>query len=308
MPFIATPADPVPAGAEARWLVAPDGTRFRVARFAGADTSRGSVVILNGRTEFIEKYFETIQDLLCRGFAVASLDWRGQGRSDRALDNPHKGHVDHFDSYVADFRQAFVDFIEPNCPAPYRAVCHSMGGNIGLRYLHAYPDTFEAAVFSAPMWGVGKPARPPIWMRAISGLAHGLRLHARYLPGGGDYDADDREFEGNVLTQDPERFARFVAQIDADPRLALGGATLGWGREAIRSMDTIHAPGFAEAIRIPIRVYSAGRDTLVSGEAHRSVVARLPQGELFSVPKAKHEILMELDEHRGRFFDAFDEF
>ena len=307
MSFVTTPRDPAPAGAHAEWLSTPDGTRIRVARFATADPNRGTVVILNGRTEFIEKYFETIDDLMTRGFAVATLDWRGQGRSDRPLANPHKAHVEHFDLYVSDLRQAWVEFITPHCPAPYHALCHSMGGNIGLRYLHAYPDTFESAIFSAPMWGIGRPARVPAWMRAIAAVSRWLPLDTHYLPGSGDCKEADRIFEGNVLTQDPDRFARFIAQIDNDPRLALGGPTFGWARQAIRSMDEIHAPGFAEAISTPIVLYSTGLDTLVSGEAHRRIAARLPACKLINVPAAKHELLMELDPLRGQFFAAFDE-
>ncbi|MCP4038974.1 MAG: alpha/beta hydrolase [bacterium] len=306
MPFVATPQDPIPADARAVWLEATDGTRFRVARFGPQDAPRGTVVIMNGRTEFVEKYFETIGDLLRRGYAVATLDWRGQGRSDRALQNPHKGHVEDFEHYVSDLRQAVVEFVEPHCPAPYRALCHSMGGAIGLHYLHTHPDTFESAIFSAPMWGIGSRARAAGWMRAVGALTHWLQLHARYLPGGGDYGQDDRTFEDNTLTQDADRFARFIAQIDADPRLALGGPTLGWARQAIHAIDTIHAPGFAEAIRIPIRICSAGRDTLVSGEAHRLVAERLPEGTLIPIQEARHEVLMELDPFRRQFFAAFD--
>ncbi len=304
--LVATEHDPAPPGAHAEWLRARDGTSFRVARFSGSDTSRGTAVILNGRTEFIEKYFETIGDLLERGYAVATLDWRGQGQSDRALENPHKGHVADFDLYVGDLQQAFVSFIEPNCPAPYRAVCHSMGGNIGLRYVAEYPGTFESVVFSAPMWGIGKRARPAAWMRGVIAATGWFGLHERYPPGGRNYHEDDRNFEKNVLTQDQGRFARFVAQTDAEPALRLGSPTLGWALEAFRSMDAIHAPGFAEAIETPICVCSAGRDSLVSGEAHQRVAERLPQGRLVEVPDARHELLMELDRHRDRFWAAFD--
>ena len=170
MTFVITDANPVPDGATADWLVASDRTRFRVARFHPSSPSKGTVVLLNGRTEFIEKYFEVVRDLLAKNYAVATLDWRGQGLSDRALDNPHKGHVEDFDHFVSDLRQAVVDVIEPNCPGPYRMLCHSMGGNIGMRYLGEHPDTFESAVFSAPMWGIGKHARTPLWMRAFSGV------------------------------------------------------------------------------------------------------------------------------------------
>ncbi len=306
MHFVATERDPVPEGARADFLVAPDGTRFRVARFGRADATRGTVVVLNGRTEFIEKYFEVIGDLMARGFAVATLDWRGQGRSDRALENPHKGHVDDFDDFVADLRQAWIEFTEPHGPAPFRALCHSMGGNIGLRYLREHPDTFESAVFCAPMWGIGKRAGVSGWMRIVGVLSDRLGLTTRYLPGGGDYAAKNRVFEGNVLTQDRDRFDRFTAQVEADPRLELGSPTFGWVKQAIRSLDAIHAEGFAESIETPIRVCSAARDTLVSAEAHRRVAERLPNGRLVVVPDAKHEILMELDAHRDRLFAVFD--
>ena len=102
MTLVATAADPIPEGASSESLSAKDGTRLRVARFTPASARRGTAVFLNGRKEFIEKYFEAIGDLLARGFAVATMDWRGQGLSDRALPNRHKGHVAHFDLYIDD--------------------------------------------------------------------------------------------------------------------------------------------------------------------------------------------------------------
>ncbi len=39
----------------------------------------------------IEKYFEVVSELRERGFAVAVLDWRGQGGSARALPIRAKG-------------------------------------------------------------------------------------------------------------------------------------------------------------------------------------------------------------------------
>ncbi len=308
MTFVTTEADPVPSGGISQWLTADDGTRFRVARFSRSDPDRGTVVILNGRTEFIEKYFEVIRNLLDRGYTVATLDWRGQGMSDRPLENRHKGHVEDFALYVSDLRQALTEFIQPSCPGPYRALCHSMGGNIGLRYLHQHGEPFEAAVFSAPMWGIGKHSRPPHWMRIVGGIAHVLRLGAAYIPGGQDYGENDRTFVDNELTHDPSRFERFVAQVDKDPRLELGAPTLGWVQQAIRSLDIIHAPGFAEAIEVPVCVCSAGADTLVSPTAQEPIASRLPHSSRIVIDDSKHELLMEIDAYRDQIFAAFDQF
>ena len=61
----------------------PDGVNLRFARWTPPPGRKGTVVVLQGRTESIEKYFETVRDLRARGFAVATFDWRGQGLSDR---------------------------------------------------------------------------------------------------------------------------------------------------------------------------------------------------------------------------------
>ena len=62
--------------------------------------------LFQGRAEFIEKYFETVRELRARGFAVATIDWRGQGGSERALADPRKGHVGDFSRIRARRRSA----------------------------------------------------------------------------------------------------------------------------------------------------------------------------------------------------------
>ena len=79
MGLISIPANPVPEGATVISLTTQDGVSLRAARWEGRLKQRGTVAILTGRAEFIERYFETIAELLARGFAVVALDWRGQG-------------------------------------------------------------------------------------------------------------------------------------------------------------------------------------------------------------------------------------
>lgn len=308
MTLVATPDSPIPDGAVCEWLRAEDGTRLRAASWSPDGTTRGTVVFLNGRTEFIEKYFELFRDLLARGFAVASLDWRGQGLSDRPLPNPHKGHVRDFSLFIDDLGRVMQDFVLRTCPAPYVALSHSMGGNIALRYLAKHPGVFRAACFSAPMFGIGKTERPGTGAKLIANGASLLGMSTSYLPfAGGDYGPENTRFEGNVLTSDRERYGRFTAQIEAEPRLALGAPTLGWAREAIASIDALHAAGFAEAIETPIRVCSAGEDVLVSTAAQAALSRRLPKAKQVVIEGARHELLVEVDAHRDRMLGVFDE-
>ena len=308
MSLVETDADPVPKGAVVDWLGASDGTRFRVARWCPPDATRGTVVVLPGRTEFIEKYFEVIDSLLRRGFCAAALDWRGQGLSDRLLSNPHKGHVADFDLYISDLGTFIGSFVEPGCPRPYHLLSHSMGGNIALRYLGGHRHDFSSAIFSAPMWGIGQTARPHPLVRAFAALTNAWGLGSLYVPGaGGDFGERSRRFEGNELTGDRERFERAIAQIDADPRLALGGPTLGWLRQAIESMDVVHAPGFPESVRTRIWVFSAGDDALVSLAAQAGIVERLQDARQIMIEGAQHELLMEKDSIRDRVLAVLEQ-
>ena len=105
--LVEIPENPAPLGGRVLALRARDGARLRAALWTPPG-ARGTVVVLGGRGEFIEKYFEVIEELLSRGFAVAAMDWRGQGGSERALRNPRKGHVDDFALYLRDV-QALVE-------------------------------------------------------------------------------------------------------------------------------------------------------------------------------------------------------
>ena len=72
--LIEIPSNPVPKGAVVDTLATDDGVELRYARFPpNRSPMRGTVVLLQGRTEFIEKYFEMVNDLRRRGFAVADI-------------------------------------------------------------------------------------------------------------------------------------------------------------------------------------------------------------------------------------------
>ena len=64
---------------------------------------KGTIILQSGRTEFIEKYYEVVSEFIERGYAVAMMDWRGQGLSSRIAKNTKIGHVDRFETYDNDF-------------------------------------------------------------------------------------------------------------------------------------------------------------------------------------------------------------
>src|SRR5436853_6092535 len=151
MQLISIPANPVPEGATVGTVKTPDGALLRFARFAPPAGRKGTLCVFPGRAEFIEKYFEVVRDARARGFAVAILDWRGQGLSERALPNARKGHVLDFSQFDLDLEAFVKEVVLPDCPPPLFALAHSMGGAVLIRSAYQGRRWFDRIVLSGPM-------------------------------------------------------------------------------------------------------------------------------------------------------------
>ncbi len=307
MTLISIPANPVPDNVVTGTIKTPDGVDLRYARWAPPPGRKGTVVVLQGRAEFIEKYFETVRDLRARGFAVASFDWRGQGLSDHALKDRHKGHVRHFQQYEIDLDAIMAQVVMPDCPPPYYCLAHSMGGAVCIRACHAGSRWFDRCVLSAPM--IALP--PGRFMRLAGPFAKLMRAFGRgsaYVPGGGPGVIGTEDFIGNVLTTDPVRFARNQAVLEEDPRLGLGSPTIAWADAALRQMKQFTEAGYAGHIRQPMLLVAAGRDDIVSTPAIEQFGSNLLAGRHLILAGARHELLQEQDHYRAQFWAAFDAF
>ncbi|MCB1527289.1 MAG: alpha/beta hydrolase [Hyphomicrobiaceae bacterium] len=301
--------NPVPSGAVVGACAGYDGAPLRYARWEPTRAPRrGTVCLFQGRAEFIEKYFETIADLRRRGFAVATFDWRGQGRSFRALPDRRKSHIEDFAEYDKDLVRFMRDVVLPDCPPPYIALAHSMGGNILLRAAAQRGSWFSHMVMSAPMVQIAdaKLGMPQGLALRLSEMASMSGMSRTFVPGGASQPAELGDFSGNQLTSDPERFARTKAVLEAAPDLALGAPTVGWLKSAMRSCARLTAPDFASTVEVPVLMLAAGEDTIVSTRAIEELGVKLKLGSHLLLPGSLHEILQETDAIRQRFWAAFD--
>jgi len=307
MKLFETPGNPVPPGARVGTLRTLDGARLRAAYWVPGTARRGTVAILPGRGEFIEKYFETVGELLKRGFAAAALDWRGQGGSARQLRNARKGHVDDFSFYERDLHAFVEDVLGPSCPQPWFAIGHSMGASVLLSASHAGRSPFERHVLTSPMIDI-RGVRHPKAARLLAATLDALGLGGAYAPGGGSKGVDSMPFEDNILTADRQRFARIVETARAAPELVLGWPTVAWVHSAFRLMRRLKDSNFPRRISTPTLVVAAGADRIADTRAIERFCARLRAGRLIVLEGAEHEILMERDIFRDQFWAAFDAF
>lgn len=295
-PFHAALADG-PPGAVCLWLQA-GATRVRVAWWRAGD--KGTVLLLPGRTECVEKYGRAARDLVARGFSVITIDWRGQGLTDRPLPDPMTGHVQDFAEYQQDMDALLAEAKRADLPQPYYMIAHSMGGCIGLRALMRGVPV-RAAVFSAPMWGIAMAA----WLRpvasVVSAMAKPLGFAHRYAPTtGGQAYLVSQPFEGNVLTTDREMWDYMRRQVVEVPALALGGPSIGWLQAALRECGALAR---MPAPNVPSICGLGTAEKVVDVPPIHLRMAGWANGQLDLYPGAEHEIMMEGPAARARFFD-----
>lgn len=300
--FIDIADNPLPDGASVETISAPDGADLRAAFFP-ARSSRGTVVLVTGWSEFIEKYFETVRDLQARGFNVAMLDWRGQGLSDRTSARESEWR-DYFNTLSSDLRAFTEKHVKPRFGGPYVLMTHSMGGLPALLLLAQEYGGFSRAILCAPMTRLfPEPQNKVLSFASTAACALGF---ARAETARSKDHAE--VFDGNIFTSDKTRHARFRDLKLAKPEAASTTPTYGWVRDAMKASASIHAEGALSKVRIPTMIVTAGNEQQIDGADHQNIADASPNISLTTIPGALHEIMMERDSIRDLYFKAFDDF
>ncbi|EEW25725.1 alpha/beta fold hydrolase [Rhodobacter ferrooxidans] len=279
------------------WLTTADEVRLRAGLWHG-NGPRGTVILLPGRTEYIEKYGRIARDLAASGYATLTFDCRGQGLADRLLADPMAGHVQDFAEYQRDLDALLTAADAQGLPEPRYLLSHSMGGCIALRGLMRGIKV-QAAAFSAPMWGISIAA----WMRPFASVFSTMSVWFnqahRYAPGtGGKTYLAEAEFAGNILTKDSETWDYMKRQALTHPELTLGGPSMGWLHAALmecHALSMMPSP--------PVAAYCAlgtSERVVDTGPVHLRMAA-WPRGRLDLIPGSEHEVMMEVPVTRSRF-------
>nr|WP_255720702.1 alpha/beta fold hydrolase [Acuticoccus kalidii] len=274
---------------------------MRVAHWPALSEGQGTIILAQGRGEFIELYGETIGDLRARGLAVIAFDFRGQGGSDKQA--RRGGHIGRF----ADYRDDLVAVVryagQIGLPRPFYVLGHSMGGLAALMAAPFLAEEVDRIVLTAPMLEViGLPASPGLLSAAsTAGSLVGLgRIPVQRETG-------NTPFANNRLTSDKARYDALIALADANPELMVGPPTLGWLRAALGAMRRVMATK-GRPLAVPTLFIASGHDRVVSTVAIDRFARGTAGGGLVIIPGARHQVHLERDELRKLFFAAFDAF
>jgi lysophospholipase len=214
------------------------------------------------------------------------------------LADPKVGHVGDFAEYQEDL-DALLEFAKAQgLPQPYFLLAHSMGGAIGLRALiRRLP--FQAAAFSAPMWGILLSAWTRPLANALSAASRYLSFDHVYAPGTGPMTyVLEVPFAGNSLTRDAAHWDYMRAQAQAHPDLSLGGPSFGWLRAALAEC---HALRQLPSPPLPCLCALGSLERIVDTAPIHTRMTAWKTGRLRLFSGAEHEILMERPIPRAAF-------
>ncbi|MFS4438552.1 alpha/beta fold hydrolase [Paracoccaceae bacterium GXU_MW_L88] len=283
-----------PEGGAAQFIHASDGVRLRIGIWTSDRPARGTVLLFPGRTEYLEKYGWLLGFLTGEGFAVAAIDWRGQGLSDRLLDNPRVGHVGDFDDYQKDVAALLAAPEVAALPGPRFLFSHSMGGAIALAALQkgtVPAATLKGTVFSAPMWNIHFVGPMAIIGAPMAVCMSRFGLAERYAPG---YDDQFLPFrwsdESNPLSSDPAAMELQRSQMTSHPELGISGPSIGWVATALAACAEMRR---AAMPTLPGLCLLGSDEAVVSPTRIRELTGKMPQMKLVEIDGARHEIWME---------------
>lgn len=302
-----TPGNPVPPNHFAGFFESFDGMKLRYAVFrSGSSVPRGTIVLLPGRNEPIEKYFETIRDLNAQGLWVAIFDWRGQGGSPRLIkSSPRRGHARRIHDFERDLDIFLEHVVLPDAKLPFFILAHSMGALVALKAAPRLANRIERMALVAPFVGAAGIGIPNGLLKFLANMATIFGF------GWIQFSRDtllDRPFEANPLTSDPARFARNQAIIKTHPHLGIGPPTARWIATMSDTIDEVATMEHLRKIEVPCLVIAPANDQIVPYESLEALSRKFRAGKLLTVQGAEHEVLQERDIFRGQALAAIQAF
>ena len=164
-------------------LSAADGTALQLQRWPRAD-ARGTVLIVHGLGEHIDRYAHVAAALNEAGWQVTGYDHRGHGRSAGP-----RGGLNASDDLLTDLA-GVIDAVRATEPGPLVLLGHSMGGLVAARFVAEglapapapWHRPVDALVLSSPALALGMNGIQKLLLAAMGSLAPNLAVNNGLKP------------------------------------------------------------------------------------------------------------------------------
>lgn len=264
--------------------------------------AKGTVLVVPGYTAPLELYSEAVRAFVDAGYAVAGLEYRGQGLSYRDLPNPEMGHVASWERLGADLA-AYVGKLRRTGGGRVFVYANSMGAHVALRAAgDAKPDVTAYALL-APMVRIETGGFPYAVARNITRFYAATGMDGEFAVGRGPFDPAAVHWDGETpCNTNPKTAWRRDALFLARPKLRVTGTTNGWVARTTASTDVLTAPGYAARIDKPVLMLTAGREAFVDTPAAAALCEAMGQCTRQHYPDASHCLVDESEAVRDDVF------
>ena len=304
-PYLELDKYKAPKGINAYYVPMDDGIKLRVCHWiANSNEIKGTILLQQGHNEFIEKYYETIQEFLDKNYSVITFDWRGQGMSEHQIKDINKAFIKDFKRHDKDLKYILDEIIEKNFPKPLIGIGHSMGGCLMLSAFYDHKKKFDRGILSAPMLGF-KNER---FLKTASSIMNVFKKDTDYLLGSKPNMGIETPFEENDLTTDRDRYERTLRLVREKPEIRLWGVTNSFAKAVNKRLKILRQKNWAEKINIKILIINSLNDKVVDSKKIDVMSKRLKNSQIINFKNCEHEIFMEKDIHRKRMWDSISEF
>ncbi len=270
------------------------------------ESSLGTVVIVADKGDYIEKYYETIRELIERNFSVICFDNPGDGMSPIKIEVfKEKGMDIYIDALRAVMKTvAFTYYRRPYFLFSVGARCIT-----SLQYMHAYRDNFMRAIMISPLFNMPIKRKPYIFHKSIFLLKSYLFPHLsaksdmHYLTINTTHD-----FNTNIYTHDLIRFQRCITPMQKTTQLSDMFFTREWFIGFGKALKKFKKSVWYDNFRITVLFICAEKDVIQPYKITQKIAHYMRQAGFVKIPFAKRDILNENDAIRAHFWHAFDNF
>jgi alpha-beta hydrolase superfamily lysophospholipase len=259
-------------------FAAKDGTSIFEKVWPAKGTPIGTVVLVHGYGEHIQRYEHVAAALNEAGWAVRGSDLRGHGQSGGV-----RGYCNRFDEYLDDL-ELLLERAQKDLPGkPVFIVCHSFGAVVAGEYLLKRSAPIAGLVVSSPFYKL-KLEVPAV--KKIAGKMMSAIYGKMALPSG---------LKGADVSRDPD----IIAIYDRDP-LNNKTATARWftENEAAQADILQRAP----ELKLPCLFLVGGADKIADPRRAEEVFAKVGSADktLHVLQGQYHEIFNEIMDERKK--------
>jgi lysophospholipase len=286
---------PTVSAAQGDWHIANldspvDGIPIRFAFLRPRKEAKQAVLILNGRSEWIEKYTDLPDGInLGDDTLWITMDHRGQGES-----GGPRAYVSSYDDYAQD-AQAVLEAVAEDLP--YAIVSHSMGGLIALYgTLQGHLEPYALGL-SSPLLAMPDHPVPRKLARPLAEMMTRTRFAQQPT---GTSTEKKREFVGNPLTRSATGFQRVC-----ESPYPYVSPTFGWVQATFAACEAILDAEKLKKFKTPVRILGGSHEHVIDPAGwsiwcmQAAKETRAPI-EFIRVNGGRHELLNEIPRVRNQ--------